>query len=144
MSKVYSKEEVGRRLRDIRHGMGMTQEKFAETLDISTQLYKKMESGENNISLNTLSKMKSKLNFSTDYLFFGEQDSVVELWDRMLALHSIDKEMLLFKLFCDIAVNNNQIELKELSEKYSEIFDMIKKSLADWNKERKEDAGSGK
>lgn len=78
MGGIYSKKEVGNRLRDIRCGMNLTQERFAEMLDISTQLYKKMESGENNISLSTLQKMKSKLNFSTDYLLFGEKEEQIK------------------------------------------------------------------
>ena len=56
MGEIYSKKEVGNRLRDIRCKLDLTQEQFAEILDISPQLYKKMESGENNISLNTQKK----------------------------------------------------------------------------------------
>lgn len=90
MGEIYSKKEVGNRLRDIRCKLDLTQEQFAEILDISPQLYKKMESGENNISLNTLKKMKTKLNFSTDYLLFGEKEELAEIWNKTLALQDME------------------------------------------------------
>ena len=107
-------------------------------LDISTQLYKKMEIGENNITISTLDKMKRKLNFSTDYLLFGEQDTLLEVWDKALTLESIDKQQLLLKLFCEVSLNNNHMEFKETAEKYNSIFEKIKESLDDLNKDGKE------
>lgn len=144
MSEIYSKKEVGMRLRDIRCKLNLTQERFAEMLDISTQLYKKMESGENNISITTLKKMKTKLNFSTDYLLFGEREELVEIWNKTLALQDIEKEILLLKLFCDISMNGNHIESKEIAEKYNVIFQKIKESLADWDEDGKESPDTGR
>ena len=138
MGGMYSKKEVGKRLRDIRSQLNLTQEQFAEMLDISTQLYKKMEIGENNITISTLDKMKRKLNFSTDYLLFGEQDTLLEVWDKALTLESIDKQQLLLKLFCEVSLNNNHMEFKETAEKYNSIFEKIKESLDDLNKDGKE------
>lgn len=138
MGEMYSKKEVGKRLRVIRNQLNLTQEQFAEKLDISTQLYKKMETGENNISLNTLNKMKNKLEFSTDYLLFGERDTLVDVWNKALTLESIDKQLLLLKLFCEVSLNNSQMEFKETAEKYNLIFEKIKESLNDLNKDGKE------
>ena len=138
MGGMYSKKEVGKRLRDIRSQLNLTQEQFAEMLDISTQLYKKMEIGENNITISTLNKMKSKLNFSADYLLFGEKDTLVEVWDKALTLESMDKQQLLLKLFCEVSLNNNQMEIKETAEKYNLIFEKIKESLNDLNEDGKE------
>ena len=141
MGGSYSRKEVGKRLRDIRCKLNLTQEKFAEMLDISTQLYKKMELGENNISLNTLNKMKDKLDFSADYLLFGERDTLVDVWNRASTLEGIDKQILLVKLFCEVSQNNNQIEFKENAEQYNLILEKIQKikeSLDDLNKDGKE------
>lgn len=140
MSGEYSKKEVGKRLREVRCKLNLTQERFAEMLDISPQLYKKMELGENNITINTLNKMKSKLNFSTDYLLFGEKDTLVEVWDKALTLGSIDKQQLLMKLFFEVSLNNNQMEFKETAEKYNLIFKKIKESLDDLDKDAKENS----
>lgn len=144
MGGSYSKKEVGKRLRDIRTQLNLTQEQFAEKLDISTQLYKKMELGENNITINTLNKMKSKLNFSADYLLFGEKDTLVEVWDKALTLESIEKQQLLLKLFCEVSLNNNQMEFKENADKYNLIFEKIKELLNDLNEDGKESPDTGR
>ena len=144
MGGMYLKKEFGKRLRDIRHQQNLTQEQFAEMLDISTQLYKKMETGENNITLSTLNKMKNKLNFSADYLLFGEKDTLIEVWDKALTLGSMDKQLLLFKLFCEVSLNNSQIEFKEAAEKYNMIFEKIKESLNDWDEDGKENPDTGR
>lgn len=144
MSEIYSKKEVGKRLRDIRCKLDVTQERFAEILDISPQLYKKMENGENNISLNTLKKMKTKLNFSTDYLLFGEKEEFVEIWNKMLALQNMEKELLLVKLFCEISMNGNYVETKETAEKYNMIFQKIKEAMIDGDKDGKESPDIGR
>lgn len=144
MGGTYSKKEVGNRLRDIRRKLSLTQERFAEMLDISTQLYKKMEIGENNISINTLKKMKNKLNFSLDYLLFGERDTLAEVWNKTLALNDIEKELLLLKLFCEVAFNNSEIEFKENAEKYNLIFEKIKEFLTDGNENGKENPDTGR
>ena len=136
MGEIYSKKEVGNRLRDIRCKLDLTQEQFAEILDISPQLYKKMESGENNISLNTLKKMKTKLNFSTDYLLFGEKEELAEIWNKTLALQ--------IKLFCDISMNGNHMETKETAEKYNMIFQKIKEAMTDGDKDGKESPDIGR
>ncbi|MDE6388776.1 MAG: helix-turn-helix domain-containing protein [Lachnospiraceae bacterium] len=144
MGEIYSKKEVGNRLRDIRCKLDLTQEQFAEILDISPQLYKKMESGENNISLNTLKKMKTKLNFSTDYLLFGEKEELAEIWNKTLALQDMEKEILLIKLFCDISMNGNHMETKETAEKYNMIFQKIKEAMTDGDKDGKESPDIGR
>lgn len=144
MGEIYSKKEVGKRLRDIRCKLDLTQERFAEILDISPQLYKKMENGENNISLNTLKKMKTKLNFSTDYLLFGEKEEFVEIWNKMLALQNMEKELLLVKLFCEISMNGNYVETKETAEKYNMIFQKIKEAMTDGDKDGKESSDIGR
>ena len=143
MSGAYSKKEVGKRLREIRSKLNLTQEGFAEILDISPQLYKKMELGENNISLNTLNKMKEKLDFSADYLLFGERDTLVDVWNRASTLEGIDKQILLLKLFCEVLQNNNQMEFKENAEQYNLIFEKIQKikeTLDELNEDAKENS----
>lgn len=144
MGEIYSKREVGKRLKEMRKRLNLTQERFAEMLDISTQLYKKMENGENNVSISTLKKMKEKLNFSTDYLLFGETEALAEVWNRTLALHDMEKELLMLKLYYEIAFNRNQIESKETAERYTQLFEKIKESLADQKEDGKEHPGRGK
>ena len=53
MDTTIVKKETGNRLKKLREGLGYTQEKFAELMDVSVTLYKKMESGSYNISSNS-------------------------------------------------------------------------------------------
>lgn len=109
-----SNNGVADRIRELRLSLHFTQEQFAELLDISVQLYKKVESGENNLSMATLRKMKSKLNFSADYLLFGENDDFSSTWSKILSWDPYDKMRLLIKLFATLTVDNHRIDLKSM------------------------------
>jgi transcriptional regulator with XRE-family HTH domain len=54
-------EAIGRRARDLRHRMGATQEEIAELIDISPQVYARMERGGVVPSLRTLVRMAEAL-----------------------------------------------------------------------------------
>lgn len=72
------------RIKTIRNQLGLTQEAFAEQLDISYSAYKKLESGENIPSVDTLYKFKTRFHVSADYLLFGESNSVNDIWNKFL------------------------------------------------------------
>lgn len=112
MAKSQNNKEIAGRLKELRLNLKYTQEQFAELLDISVQLYKKMESGENNISIATLHKMKKKLEFSVDYLLFGEKDDQEAVWTRVIALDDADKEKLLLRLFAMMTSDNRRVSAK--------------------------------
>ena len=67
-----NKLDAANRLREIRLNMGVSQEKFAEYLDISLSAYKKIESAENGISVRILRILKEQFNISSDYLLYGD------------------------------------------------------------------------
>lgn len=66
------------RLRQIRENADLTQEQFSEILGISVSAYKKVESGENQVSIASLSNLYKKMNVSTDYILFGKRKT----WKR--------------------------------------------------------------
>ncbi len=85
MSSSFSgKLNCHERIRQIRKQLGLTQEAFAEQLDIPYSAYKKLESGENIPSIDTLYKFKQKFQISADYLLFDERNSVTVTWERFL------------------------------------------------------------
>lgn len=86
------------RLRDIRENSGLTQERFAEVLDISLSSYKKLESGENQISLATLRKMHDKLNVSSDFVLYDKKQDAGQVWADILNCSEYDKMFLLVKM----------------------------------------------
>ena len=66
------RKQFGFRLRKIRAERGMTQERFAETLNISVDFLSLMERGINAPSFETLERMAKKLRIPVAYLFtFG-------------------------------------------------------------------------
>ena len=123
MSDSKFKKEVAGRLKEIRQDLRLTQEQFAELLDISIQLYKKLESGENNVSNATLRKMKDKLDFSIDYLFFGEKDNFEGVWNKVIALDNYDKEKLLLRLFIWMSADNRRVALKKSDDRFFSVLD---------------------
>lgn len=72
------------RIRSIRNQLGFTQKAMAEQLDISYSAYKKLESGENFPSMDTLYKYKKRFHISADYILFGELHSAVDTWEQFL------------------------------------------------------------
>lgn len=63
------KQKFGRRLREIRAQRRMTQEQFAETLDVSVDFLSLIERGRNAPSFETLDKIAKRLRMSVADLF---------------------------------------------------------------------------
>ena len=63
------KQKFGRRLREIRSQRRMTQEQFAETLDVSVDFLSLIERGKNAPSFETLDKIAKRLRMSVADLF---------------------------------------------------------------------------
>lgn len=129
MEKARNNKEIAGRLKELRLNLKYTQEQFAEFLDISVQLYKKMESGENNISIATLHKMKKKLEFSVDYLLFGEKDDQETVWNRVISLDDSDKEKLLIRLFVMMASDDRRVSAKSKEEHLFQIMDQVMEGI---------------
>lgn len=128
MAKSHNNKEIAGRLKELRLNLKYTQEQFAEFLDISVQLYKKMESGENNISIATLHKMKNKMEFSVDYLLFGEKDDQNVVWNRVIALDDSDKEKLLLRLFSLMTSDDRRVSAKSREEHLFQMLDQVAES----------------
>lgn len=129
MEKSRNNKEIAGRLKELRLNLKYTQEQFAEFLDISVQLYKKMESGENNISIATLHKMKKKLEFSVDYLLFGEKDDQETVWNRVISLDDSDKEKLLLRLFVMMTSDDRRVSAKSREEHLFQIMDQVMEGI---------------
>lgn len=72
-SKISSESiKRGQRIKSIRMLENWTQENLAEIFDISTSALKKIESGENNITIREMEILHSKTGVSADFILFGE------------------------------------------------------------------------
>ncbi len=63
--------DIGRRLQEIRERRGLTQEQFAELLDVGVQHISKIERGVTGMSLSSLKRACEIFEISADYLLFG-------------------------------------------------------------------------
>lgn len=72
--------EIGSRVQEIREKRGLTQECFAELLDVGVQHVSKMERGVTGMSLTTLKNICQILNISADYLLMGIGSTKEDNW----------------------------------------------------------------
>lgn len=98
---TYSIEKIqsASRLRETRENAGLTQEKFAEVLGISLPGYKKVEKGENSVSLASLRKLHDKMKVSSDYILYGTSESMEDIWTGILNCTEQDKMQLFLRLY---------------------------------------------
>lgn len=116
------------RLRQIRENSGFTQEQFAEILGISLSAYKKIESGENQISLASLKKLKEEMSVSADFILYDRDESLDGVWYQILNCSEADKMLLLVRLLTYFTETKQRIfPLKEEQSKHDrEILQFIK------------------
>ncbi len=117
------------RLREIRENADLTQEQFSEILGISLSAYKKVESGENNVSLSCVKKLYEELGVSADYVLFGEKVSFEKTWESVLNCSETDKMFLLLRLLAYFTdVKKGIFPLKEGQSDFDKkVLDMIDK-----------------
>nr|WP_326215785.1 helix-turn-helix transcriptional regulator [uncultured Oscillibacter sp.] len=61
----------GQRIKLLRNEKGLSQEKFALSIEMDRTYYASVESGKRNISLNNIEKIANGLNISLEELFKG-------------------------------------------------------------------------
>lgn len=133
MAASSEKIETGRRLSILREQYGYTQEQFAEKLDISISTIQKMENGKYNISVETQRKLKKVFSdISIDYLLFGEQKEVNELWKQIMDLEDWDKFIILQRLLVLLGLNDKVLANKDINENQMRRFlKYLKESFKD-------------
>lgn len=125
--KSKDRMDMVNRLREIRENEGYTQESFSELLGISTSAYKKIESGENQITLDGIRKLEKKLNISADYLLFGKNSDYEETWRMIENSSEKDKLSYLIKLYLYFTHGKKKTFLRKdynvkIDEKIEEII----------------------
>ena len=71
-------KEIGKRIREEREAFGLTREKFAELLDLSTNFVGQIERGEKKMSLETLVSISDCLHVPLDYIIKGTLESQIK------------------------------------------------------------------
>lgn len=130
MDTTIVKKETGKRLKKLRERLGHTQEQFAELLDISVTLYKKMESGSYNISVKNLRRLKELTGISIDYIMFGEQEEFEEIWMSLENSDNLTKMKMLLRLVAYFGVDSRECFSERKKEEEYIAF------LEEWMKTR--------
>lgn len=86
------KEEIGKRIKQVREDMGMTKEKFANLLGISGQYLGVIEHGKSYLSIEKLKILCDLTNLSADYILFGKDSNIVDNTQEVLSEFS-DKQI---------------------------------------------------
>lgn len=125
-----ARRESAARIREIRRNSGFTQEEFAELIDFSLSAYKKIESGENGASVNFLEKVEQKLHVSADYILFGKQEELDEVWKLVLNSSEQNKAMLLMRLMhYFVRVKPGMYVTEEAQSVYDERLEEVLKEI---------------
>ncbi len=64
-------QRFGKRIRSLRYGIGLSQEKFALKIDMDRTYYASVESGKRNLSLNNIAKIANGFGIALEELFKG-------------------------------------------------------------------------
>lgn len=79
---------LGRRIREERLKLNLTQEKLAEDIDLSTAYVGQIERGERSLTLDTLTVLVSRLGITIDYLLsdsvFPSSEALGNLWLQLM------------------------------------------------------------
>ena len=64
-------QKLGQRIKSLRNEIGISQEKFALSIDMDRTYYASVESGKRNISINNIEKIAKGLGITLEELFKG-------------------------------------------------------------------------
>ena len=64
-------QKIGQRIKELRNELGMSQEKFALSIDMDRTYYASVESGKRNVSINNIEKISKGLGVTLEELFKG-------------------------------------------------------------------------
>lgn len=80
-----SYKEIGARIRTLRESDGLSRDKLAERVEISSKFLYEIEMGKKGFSAETLRRLSLALNISSDYLLSGVGEQKLQIRkDQML------------------------------------------------------------
>lgn len=116
MKKTYDREAVGRRIREKRTILGLTQEELSERIGRVPKYCADIERGNCGMSIETMLALCDVLNMTPDYLFFGEMsesDKEIQTSETEAILSMLDK--------CSPAKRHYALELLKLYLKSADV-----------------------
>ena len=107
------KEDIGKRISELRKSMNMNKEQFSKLIGISLGT---VEAGVNGLSLTSLINLCEKTNTSADYILFGKKsitdENIINVFDK------IDKSQIVpaFEVLESIALFIKAYDTQKLEE----------------------------
>ena len=89
----FNQKLFGQQIQEARMTRGITQEEFAEKIDVSPSYYQKLERGVRTCSLDILVSIAEHLNVSTDYLLTGKRSSTKEIKKALMESSRLLQEL---------------------------------------------------
>ena len=89
----FNQKLFGQQIQEARMTRGITQEEFAEEIDVSPSYYQKLERGVRTCSLDILVSIAEHLNVSTDYLLTGKRSSTKEIKKALMESSRLLQEL---------------------------------------------------
>ena len=89
----FNQKLFGQQIQEARMTRGITQEEFAEEIDVSPSYYQKLERGVRTCSLDILVSIAEHLNVSTDYLLTGKRSSTKEIKKALMESSRLLREL---------------------------------------------------
>ena len=89
----FNQKLFGQQIQEARMTRGITQEEFAEEIDVSPSYYQKLEQGVRTCSLDILVSIAEHLNVSTDYLLTGKRSSTKEIKKALMESSRLLQEL---------------------------------------------------
>ena len=122
------RKQQAARIRQIRENSKLTQEQFAEILDISVSAYKKIESGENQISLSCLRKLYDEMQVSSDFVLYDKRQEADGVWTDILNCSEGDKMFIFARLMAYFTEAKAEVfpQKNEQAKYDKEILQLIK------------------
>lgn len=94
--------DLGRRIREERQKLNLTQEKLSEAINVSTAYVGQIERGERCPTLDTLIKLSNRLGVSIDYLLHESIDpsstTLSNLWVQMTQELSTEEQEMIIEM----------------------------------------------
>lgn len=109
--KNLTEEDVqrGKRLKSVREMNDLTQENLAELFDVSLSMVKKLERGENNITIQELKCLHDEYHVSSDFLLFGEVRDESHFEYQFESFSAEEKTLVLLKMLFHLCGDDRKI-----------------------------------
>ncbi len=96
--------EAGRRIKERRKELGLTQERIAEKINITPSFYSQIETGTRKAGINTFVSLSNELSISLDFILCNQPNNLlpenaenidVQILHRMKDFTNVEKECVL-------------------------------------------------